>query len=176
MPLAEVFYGMTAKGYGMAEVLREMNAKLKRILPVDMFCCAVLLNLSMQCGAVEVWNGGMPDVTTSLDGQVLSVQSRHLPLGILAAERFDASTEMLPLVPAPVPAVGRGAGNADEQERLFGERRLREVLNANRDPACLFDELLLALERLEGTRATISACAISACSVPRAATDAGGLR
>ncbi len=61
MPLAEVFYGMTAKGYGMAQVLREMNAKLKRILPGDMFCCALLVNLSMQRGAVEVWNGGMPD-------------------------------------------------------------------------------------------------------------------
>src|SRR3546814_8115398 len=32
MPLAEVFYGMTAKGYGLAQILREMNAKLKRIL------------------------------------------------------------------------------------------------------------------------------------------------
>mgnify|MGYP001038242713 FL=1 len=31
MPLAEVFYGMTAKGYGLAETLREMNAKLKRM-------------------------------------------------------------------------------------------------------------------------------------------------
>ena len=28
MPLAEVFYSMTAKGYGLAEILREMNAKL----------------------------------------------------------------------------------------------------------------------------------------------------
>lgn len=165
MPLAEVFYGMTAKGYGMAEVLREMNAKLKRILPVDMFCCAVLLNLSMQCGAVEVWNGGMPDVYhLSLDGQVLSVlQSRHLPLGILAAERFDASTEMLPLVPGErLFLLSDGVlETADEQERLFGERRLREVLNANRDPACLFDELLLALERFGGhPRDDISLCDI----------------
>ncbi|WP_148051387.1 PP2C family protein-serine/threonine phosphatase, partial [Pseudomonas protegens] len=61
MPLAEVFYGMTAKGYGLPETLREMNAKLKRILPVDMFCCATLLCLSSQRRAVEVWNGGMPE-------------------------------------------------------------------------------------------------------------------
>ena len=31
MPLAEVFYGMTAKGYSMAEILPEMNSKLKRM-------------------------------------------------------------------------------------------------------------------------------------------------
>ncbi|MDO2286079.1 SpoIIE family protein phosphatase, partial [Escherichia coli] len=57
MPLAEVFYGMTAKGYPMADILREMNAKLKRILPVGVFCCATLLNLSFQRELVEVWNG-----------------------------------------------------------------------------------------------------------------------
>jgi hypothetical protein len=45
----------------MADILREMNAKLKRILPVDMFCCATMLNLSFQRGMLEVWNGGMPD-------------------------------------------------------------------------------------------------------------------
>lgn len=60
MPLAEVFYGMTAKGYPMADILREMNAKLKRILPVGVFCCATLLNLSFQRELVEVWNGGLP--------------------------------------------------------------------------------------------------------------------
>ena len=61
MPLAEVFYGMTAKGYSMAEILPEMNSKLKRILPVDMFCCASMLNLSFQRRVVEVWCGGLPD-------------------------------------------------------------------------------------------------------------------
>lgn len=85
MPLAEVFYGMTAKGYGLVETLREMNAKLKRILPVDMFCCALLLNLSFQRGTVEVWSGGMPDAYhLAENGEVLGMlASRHLPLGIL---------------------------------------------------------------------------------------------
>ncbi|WP_163004203.1 PP2C family protein-serine/threonine phosphatase, partial [Pseudomonas viridiflava] len=61
MPLAEVFYGMTAKGFGLVEILREMNAKLKRILPVDMFCCATLLCVNHKQRQVEVWNGGPPD-------------------------------------------------------------------------------------------------------------------
>ena len=41
---------MTAKGYGLTQTLREMNAKLKRILPVDMFCCATLLCLRAPSG------------------------------------------------------------------------------------------------------------------------------
>lgn len=165
MPMAEVFYGMTAKGYGMAQILREMNAKLKRILPVDMFCCALLLNLSMQRGSVEVWNGGMPDgYRLSVDGQVLSaLSSRHLPLGILAAERFDDSTEVLPLAPGErLLLLSDGVlDTADDQERLFGVQRLRAVLADNRDPVQLFDELMLALERFGGQpRDDISLCDI----------------
>ncbi|GLO12612.1 fused response regulator/phosphatase [Pseudomonas putida] len=165
MPLAEVFYGMTAKGYGMAPILREMNAKLKRILPVDMFCCAMLLNLSMQRGSVEVWNGGMPDgYRLSVDGQVLSaLRSRHLPLGILAAERFDDSTEVLPLAPGErLLLLSDGVlDTADDQERLFGVQRLLAVLADNRDPVRLFDEVMQALERFGGRpRDDISLCDI----------------
>ena len=76
MPLAEVFYGMTAKGYSLAEVLREINAKLKRILPVGVFCCATLLNISFQRQVVEVWSGGLPD------GYLLRSDGERLPLVI----------------------------------------------------------------------------------------------
>jgi len=165
MPLAEVFYGMTAKGYGLAHMLREMNAKLKRILPVDMFCCALLLNLSVQRGTVEVWNGGMPDgYRLSAGGEVIaSLASRHLPLGVLAAERFDDSTEVLPLAAGErLLLLSDGVvDTADEQERLFGVERLRAVLAANRDPVQLFDEVMQALERFGGTpRDDISLCDI----------------
>jgi len=165
MPLAEVFYGMTAKGYGLAQMLREMNAKLKRILPVDMFCCALLLNLSVQRGAVEVWNGGMPDgYRLSADGEVLGrLRSRHLPLGILAPERFDDSTEVLPMAAGErLLLLSDGVvDTADEHERLFGVERLREVLAANRDPAQLFDEVMQALARFGGSpRDDISLCDI----------------
>lgn len=165
MPLAEVFYGMTAKGYGLAQMLREMNAKLKRILPVDMFCCALLLNLSVQRGTVEVWNGGMPDgYRLSGAGEVLStLASRHLPLGILAAERFDDSTEVLPLAAGErLLLLSDGVvDTADDQERLFGVERLRTVLAANRDPVRLFDEVMQALQGFGGRpRDDISLCDI----------------
>ncbi len=165
MPLAEVFYGMTAKGYGMAQVLREMNAKLKRILPGDMFCCALLVNLSMQRGAVEVWNGGMPDgFLLSTGGKVLSaLSSRHLPLGVLVAEQFDDQTEVWPLAPGErLLLMSDGVlETADDQERLFGEQRLRAVLADNRNPALLLDELLDALQRFGGrARDDVSLCDI----------------
>ncbi|MFT0869938.1 SpoIIE family protein phosphatase [Pseudomonas sp. CAM1A] len=165
MPLAEVFYGMTAKGYGLVETLREMNAKLKRILPVDMFCCALLLKLSFQRATVEVWNGGMPDgYRLSVAGEVLEVlPSRHLPLGILPPEQFDDTTEVLPLVAGErLFLLSDGVvDTGDAQDCLFGVQRLRQVLAANRDPSVLFDEVMQALARFGGqSRDDISLCDI----------------
>ncbi|WP_194788038.1 fused response regulator/phosphatase [Pseudomonas sp. UFMG81] len=165
MPLAEVFYGMTAKGYGLVETLREMNAKLKRILPVDMFCCALLLNLSFQRGTVELWSGGMPDAyRLAADGQVLTVlPSQHLPLGILAPEQFDDTTQVLPLsVGERLLLLSDGVvDTGDDAERLFGVQRLLDVLAANRQPEHLFDEVMQALAQFGGqSRDDISLCDI----------------
>ena len=165
MPLAEVFYGMTAKGYGLVETLREMNAKLKRILPVDMFCCALLLKLSFQRATVEVWSGGMPDgYRLSAAGEVLEVlPSRHLPLGILPPEQFDDSTEVLPLAAGErLFLLSDGVvDTGDAQDCLFGVQRLRQVLAANRDPSVLFDEVMQALAHFGGqSRDDISLCDI----------------
>ncbi|MDE1164301.1 MAG: fused response regulator/phosphatase [Pseudomonas sp.] len=154
MPLAEVFYGMTAKGYGLTEILREMNAKLKRILPVDMFCCATILSLSFQRRSVEVWNGGMPDgyLHRVGCGERVPLVSRHLPLGVLAPERFDDKTEVYP--------VGLGdqlfllsdgvIDTADGDEQLFGVERLQQVFAHNAHPDQLFDDILQALKDFRG--------------------------
>ncbi|MND64430.1 Transcriptional regulatory protein AfsQ1 [compost metagenome] len=154
MPLAEVFYGMTAKGYGMAQTLREMNAKLKRILPVDMFCCATLLCLSFQRRCVEVWNGGMPDgyLHCVASGQRQPLVSRHLPLGILSPERFDERTEVLPMAPGDrVFLLSDGVlDSRDASERLFGVERLQQVFAANQRPECLFDDILQAVAGFGG--------------------------
>ncbi|HCN45725.1 MAG TPA: fused response regulator/phosphatase [Pseudomonas sp.] len=154
MPLAEVFYGMTAKGYGLAETLREMNAKLKRILPVDMFCCALLLSLSFERRMVEVWNGGMPDgYLLPADGaQPIALVSRHLPLGVLSPERFDEHTDVLPL------AIGDRlfllsdgvVDTCNEADQLFGVERLQQVFADNRNPEHLFEDVLQALEVFRG--------------------------
>ncbi|HTO56299.1 MAG TPA: response regulator, partial [Pseudomonadales bacterium] len=52
MPLAEIFYGMTQKGFHLADVLRECNRKLKEILPVGYFCCATMVDFNFQKGTV----------------------------------------------------------------------------------------------------------------------------
>lgn len=154
MPLAEVFYGMTAKGYGLSETLREMNAKLKRILPVDMFCCALLLNLSFERRVVEVWNGGMPDgyLLPAAGGAPVPMVSRHLPLGVLPPAQFDESTEVQPLALGDrLFLLSDGVvETCDDNDQLFGVARLQQVFADNRQPENLFEDVLAALERFRG--------------------------
>lgn len=154
MPLAEVFYGMTAKGYGLTQTLREMNAKLKRILPVDMFCCATLLCLSAQRRAVEVWNGGMPEgyVHEVATGRRTPLMSRHLPLGVLSAEAFDDCTEVWPMALGDrVFLLSDGVlDTADANDQLFGAERLQQVFAANREPDRLFEDIEQALAAFRG--------------------------
>ncbi|HEX5843838.1 MAG TPA: SpoIIE family protein phosphatase [Pseudomonas sp.] len=153
MPLAEVFYGMTAKGYSLAEVLREINAKLKRILPVGVFCCATLLNVSFQRQVVEVWNGGLPDgYLLRSSGERLPLKSRHLPLGVLEPTAFNDKYEVYPLeLGDRVFLLSDGVLEAcNQQGELFGEARLLEVFARNRLPAGLFSEVQQALTLFSG--------------------------
>jgi CheY-like chemotaxis protein len=154
MPLAEVFYGMTAKGYGLAETLREMNAKLKRILPVDMFCCATLLCLSFQRRSVEVWNGGMPDgyLHRIATGEREPLTARHLPLGVLSPQAFDDRTEVHSMtVGDRVFLLSDGViDTSDANDQLFGVERLQQVFAANREPDRLFEDIEQALRDFRG--------------------------
>ncbi|MDX9673519.1 MULTISPECIES: fused response regulator/phosphatase [unclassified Pseudomonas] len=154
MPLAEVFYGMTAKGYGLAETLREMNAKLKRILPVDMFCCATMLCLSFQRCSVEVWNGGMPDgyLHRIATGERVPLPARHLPLGVLSPQAFDDRTEVQTLaVGDRVFLLSDGViDTTDADDQLFGAERLQQLFAANREPDNLFAEIAQALHAFRG--------------------------
>ncbi|WP_339453658.1 ATP-binding SpoIIE family protein phosphatase [Pseudomonas sp. EA_5y_Pfl2_R50] len=154
MPLAEVFYGMTAKGYGLAETLREMNAKLKRILPVDMFCCATLLCLSFQRRSVEVWNGGMPDgyLHRIATGERVPLAARHLPLGVLSPQVFDDSTQVHKMAAGDrVFLLSDGViDTSDAGDQLFGVERLQQVFAANREPDRLFEDIEQALQDFRG--------------------------
>lgn len=154
MPLAETFYGMTAKGYSSQEILCELNAKLKLILPVEMFCCAALLDINFKQGTLRVWNGGLPDgyLLRAAKGERLPLRSRHLPLGVLEASRFDSSFETLPLeIGDRLLLLSDGvleSANVDDQ--LFGEQRLLAVMDANTEPTALLDEIQAALHDFHG--------------------------
>ncbi|PTQ89319.1 ATP-binding SpoIIE family protein phosphatase [Agitococcus lubricus] len=90
LPLAEVFHGMVAKGFSLEDVLREVNAKLKSILPVGVFCCATAAHLGFRNRSIEVWAGGLPEgvIYNPRTKTIKQIHSKHLALGILGAAQF----------------------------------------------------------------------------------------
>ena len=97
LPLADTFYGMTAKGFSVSDILRESNRKLRTVLPPGYFCCVTLLRLSLRKNTLEYWNGGLPSALLVRNSKqdVFEIVSRNLPLGILDDQNFVSSTGMV---------------------------------------------------------------------------------
>jgi CheY-like chemotaxis protein/anti-sigma regulatory factor (Ser/Thr protein kinase) len=95
MPVAEVFYTMTAKGFSIAAIAAELNRKLGRLMPTGHFLVACLAAVDLPRRTVHVWNGGCPRVFFAGEDGVTAREwpSAHLPLGILPPRRFDGRTE-----------------------------------------------------------------------------------
>ncbi|HEY5790366.1 MAG TPA: fused response regulator/phosphatase, partial [Gammaproteobacteria bacterium] len=81
VPIADIFYAMTKKGFSIGDVLAQINEKLRVVLPADVFFAAVLLELDAAHSTLTVWNGGVPDVVLCHhDGRLTRLASDHLPL------------------------------------------------------------------------------------------------
>ena len=156
MPLAEVFYAMTAKGFALRDILLELNGKLGSILPVGIFCCAVLIELNPAKGLVEVWNGGLPEVVVlGRDGALLQrVPSSNLPLGVASRARFNPEPVVLAMQPGErllcwTDGIIECRNGAGEQ---FGEEGVLQAVCAHIGrPDALFDGLLEALAHFHGS-------------------------
>ncbi len=146
MPLAEIFYGMTAKGFNMVDIIREVNVKLKTILPVGYFCCACMLNLNFRQKEAEVWMGGLPDfyLYRAASRAVEKVPSTHLPLGVLSSQAFDATVRILPMdIGDKFYMWSDGIIEArNDDGDLFGEQRLYDVFVQNKQPDRIFQEII----------------------------------
>ncbi|RMH47948.1 MAG: response regulator [Gammaproteobacteria bacterium] len=99
LPVSQIFYGMTQKGFALEEILREINVRLRQILPTEFFCCAVAVDLDFSEQAARIWNGGLPPAlhysVGKEAGRVAQIQSQHLPLGILDNDKFSPDMQII---------------------------------------------------------------------------------
>ncbi|SDU14179.1 ATP-binding SpoIIE family protein phosphatase [Halopseudomonas salegens] len=157
MPLAEVFYAMSARGFALQDILAELNDKLERILPVGVFCCALLAEINPLKHKLEVWNGGLPDaVLLDVDGSVQHwLPSTHLPLGVVPNDRFDVSTLTLPMSAGQRLLCWTDGiiETRNAQGQQFGDQGVAKVLAAGSgQPEQLFDHLLSAIKDFHGRK------------------------
>lgn len=155
MPLATTFYGMVRKGFSMADILREINAKLNQILPVGFFCCATCIDVNFTKQRLRVWNGGLPDcyLYRADTDNYEKIQSSHLPLGVLSHREFKAETQRIRLEEGDrfymwsdgICEARNGKGE------MFGEERLHRLMDRRKGQDILFDEILGQVHNHIGT-------------------------
>ncbi|RZA04402.1 MAG: response regulator [Moraxellaceae bacterium] len=155
MPLASTFYGMVHKGFSMSDVLREINKKLKAILPIGLFCCATMIDFNFRRKRIKVWNGGLPAgmIYRQADGSVTPMRSTHLPLGVLPEKSFRDDAQYYDLdLGDRIFMWSDGiheARNADGD--MFGEERLFQLFDENEYSESAFDEILLGVKNFIGS-------------------------
>ena len=147
LPVAEIFYGMTKKGFHISELAAEINSKLWRILPKGIFCAAALIELNSETRQLAVWNGGLPHILLfdKEENKVRKVfNSLHLALGILGPDSFDASLEHTPVsVSDTLIAYSDGIVETENPAGdLYGDHRLIECLNAGHHETSIFQLLM----------------------------------
>ncbi|MDO6682278.1 MULTISPECIES: SpoIIE family protein phosphatase [unclassified Oceanobacter] len=134
LPLAEIFYGMTAKGFGIRDIIREVNRKMNSILPVGFFCCAVMVEMNFERKSTSIWMGGIPDcyLYRVADASLHTLRSQHLPLGVFGDSRFVDSLQEYTMEPGDrlllwsdgILEARNPAGD------MFGQQRLEDAINS----------------------------------------------
>jgi serine phosphatase RsbU (regulator of sigma subunit) len=155
MPLASTFYGMVHKGFSMSDVLREINKKLKSILPVGLFCCATIIDFNFRRKRIKVWNGGLPAgvIYRQSDGSVTPMRSTHLPLGVLPEKSFKDDAQYYDLdIGDRIFMWSDGIHEARNSDGdMFGEERLLELFQNNQDRSLAFDKVLAGVKEFIGS-------------------------
>ena len=151
IPVSDIFVTMTRKGLHAAEIVAEINRKLKAVLPTGLFFAAAMVELDVNSATLTVWNGGVPDLlVVNRQGIRARVSSKHLPLGVLGHELFDPTMETVCLQPGDrIYAYSDGVVEATNPAgEMFGQARF-EALFASLPAAGHFEAIRHSVERFQ---------------------------
>ncbi|TDO98295.1 fused response regulator/phosphatase [Marinomonas balearica] len=97
LPLADIFFEWTEKGFLMKQILPEINKRLYSVLPSNMFCSAAFIDINIYNESVEIWNGGLPDLLLFRENDRLPrlFKSMCLPLGVADEYEFECVTDIV---------------------------------------------------------------------------------
>lgn len=157
IPVADIFYGMTTKGFPIPEIIAEINQKLIRVLPRGLFLGAALLEVDAAGKTLSVWNGGVPDVIlTGGDRQKILARfpSRTFPLGIVETGQLDSTVEKIDIEPGHhIYVYTDGLTETDDGAgERFGEARLEACFGRENDAIPTYDRILNNLQEFRGYR------------------------
>lgn len=152
LPVAMIFFKMVASNAAVEDIACELNSQLYKLMPLSMFFAATLLELNDQGDILTTWMGGMPESYWIGENGDLkgTIESQHMPLGILNETDFDSSTAIYSVAKNDklyMYSDGVIEANSPNGE-MFGSERLKEVLISNSDN-CV-DKVLSVLNEFRG--------------------------
>ncbi len=155
IPVADIFNGMTAKGYPIPEIVAEINQKLQRILPRGLFFAAALLELDTKNHKLSAWVGGVPDIliygaqSKALSGRFAS---KSFPLGVIETDQLDCQVESMEVQTGDrIFLCTDGVSEArNPAGAMFSQARLEQCFARGHEPAALFEHILMELEQFRG--------------------------
>ena len=156
IPVADIFYRMTAKGFGIDEIVSEINNKLRKVLPTGIFCAAAIIEVDSVEHRLLVWNGGLPDILVCKNNHGIAhrLESMHLPLGVVDNDKLDKKIHSI--------SISQGdslylytdgvieAWNINGE--MFGQKRLEEHLTLESGEGGRFDVICQDLENFIGNQ------------------------
>lgn len=156
MPTSEIFYGMTAKGFSISDMMVEMNMRLFGVLPRGIFCCVIVIDIDPRDKTLTIWNAGAPDsyVLNTKTGTYETVSSSHLPLGIQSPDKFSVICTGFEFGREhKLIAVTDGIIEAEDPDsKMFGEERLVECIRSNSRSENICEALMKEVERFCGKK------------------------
>ncbi|MEM7252169.1 MAG: fused response regulator/phosphatase [Pseudomonadota bacterium] len=151
MPVSDVFYGMTRKGFPIADVVCEVNRKLRSILPTGHFLAGAFVEVDASSEALTVWNGGLPDILVCSrrdQGITHRLRSHHLPLGTVDNPKLDPIPQVIRIDDGDrVYIASDGLVEAESASgQRFGTVAYEACIGETKDPNCVFDAVVNALQ------------------------------
>ncbi|MDD5241892.1 MAG: fused response regulator/phosphatase [Sulfuricella sp.] len=169
LPVVEVFYGMTRKGYGIPTIARELNNKIKHLMPTERFVAAALAEINFSERTIELWNGGMPTAYFAThDGKITRKwQATQPPLGIMDDADFVSKTETYHWTnPGSLILYSDGLIEAEnESGEQFGKDRLLRALGEKCDEG-QFWYLIAAANKFMGLENTADDISLASVRCP----------
>ncbi|MBU1691570.1 MAG: SpoIIE family protein phosphatase [Gammaproteobacteria bacterium] len=137
LPVVEVFYSMTEKGYSLPTIVRELNNKIKQLMPTERFVAATLAAIDFSERTIEIWNGGMPTAYfVDEKGKIIREwRAAQPPMGIMSNADFLSKTDVFQWSePGRLFLYSDGLVEAEnEAGERFGSERLLQALKAECD-------------------------------------------
>lgn len=153
IPTSEIFYGMSRKGFGLCEIVEEINNKLKKQLPAHMFLAATAVGLDSENRTLQTITCGLPNhiLYDEETGEKEIIGADALPLGVLnqhdlnLVERHHKITDSQCLILFTDGVVE----TENKQGQAFGFHGVLDGLSHEGDR---FDNILRAMAEFRGTK------------------------